>query len=618
MNRTIHDQVLAQLAGMAYGARQPSVVVRISVDADSSRTVEHLLSERFGAPADAAEEPTCLASVLLHFGRAVQQAAKLPVFDPGRLLQTKTAPGRPTELFLQVPCPPNHPRAATDTIRWLCQWLGTSVAPSRAGLAESLADLLRRLRTLAPRGSEQLHLLRSAHRRGVPWDRLAGNLFQLGWGSRRRIIENTFSDRTPTTAMLLARSKSMTAEVLRRAGLPAPVHLRATDEDDAVAIAEHLGYPVVVKPADLDGGVGVSPGMGDAAAVRRAYARAAAHSKQVLVERHVDGHDFRIGVFNGRVLWASHRLPGAVTGNGIDTVQALVDQVNQDPRRGKDDTAALKALILDDEALELLASRGMTPHSVPRAGEFVALRRAASVSQGGTATELPASAFHPDNLDVCVMATRAVGLDFAGIDLILTDPLRSWREVGGLICEVNGAPQLSLTADPRWFDQVIDEWMPDQGRLPAVVVVGQPSLPIGTAIAQGLRQRGWCVGTASDQGARINGPPAGELHSAFAAARALLSDDLVEALVVELSGPSALDTGMPMDQFDALVVVSPTGQAQDPDATRLVRMLAPHSRTGVMTVDVPTSTSALDDLVARVLQIVESRREPAGAPEPRP
>lgn len=606
MSSTIQVQVLAQLPGMAYGARQPSVVVRISVDSEPNRAVQAWLCDRFGAPTDeaagAAEAPP-LGHVLLHLVRAAQQTAKLPVFDTGQVLQISAPEGQPMVLFLQVPCPPTLPRAATDAMHWMCQWLGLPADPAPEALAESLAELLGRLRARAPRGSEQLHLLRSAHRRGVPWDRLAGNMFQLGWGSRRRIIENTFSDRTPTTAMLLARSKSMTADVLHRAGLPAPVHARAFDEDDAVAIAEQLGYPVVVKPADLDGGVGVSPGLGDAAAVRRAFARAAVHSKHVLVERHVDGHDFRIGVFNGRILWASHRLPGAVTGNGGDSVQALVDQLNRDPRRGKDDTAALKALSLDEEALELLASRGMTPQSVPAAGEFIALRRAASVSQGGSATEWPASAFHPDNLDVCVMATRAVGLDFAGIDLILTDPLRSWREAGGLICEINGAPQLSLTADPKWFDQVVDEWMPGQGRLPTVVVVGPAAAPASAAIEHGMRRRGWRVGNASDRGGRINGSPVGELRGAFAAARALLSDEMVEALVVELGDAAVLDTGLPMDRFDALVVASAPGQSLDPDTARLVRMLAPNSRAGVITLDQPPVAAEVDGRIERVLEL---------------
>ena len=47
--------------------------------------------------------------------------------------------------------------------------------------------------------------------------------------------------------------------MLRQASLPTPDHWAAPDEDSAVSAAESLGYPVVVKAADLDGGAREAP-----------------------------------------------------------------------------------------------------------------------------------------------------------------------------------------------------------------------------------------------------------------------------------------------------------------------------------------------------------------------
>jgi hypothetical protein len=50
----------------------------------------------------------------------------------------------------------------------------------------------------------------------------------------------------------LSQSKALSVRALHLAGLPAPVHEVVTSLDAARSVAERLGWPVVVKPVDLD------------------------------------------------------------------------------------------------------------------------------------------------------------------------------------------------------------------------------------------------------------------------------------------------------------------------------------------------------------------------------
>ena len=69
------------------------------------------------------------------------------------------------------------------------------------------------------------------------------------------------------------------------------------------------------------------------------------------------------------------------------------------------------------------------------------------LSTGGTAIDLT-DVVHPDNREMAVRAAQAIGLDVAGVDFITPDITRSYRDVGGAICEVNAAPAFACTSPP--------------------------------------------------------------------------------------------------------------------------------------------------------------------------
>ncbi|MFP5356072.1 MAG: cyanophycin synthetase family protein, partial [Gemmatimonadota bacterium] len=300
-------------------------------------------------------------------------------------------------------------------------------------------------RALGPSTASIVH---EAARRGIPWIRLNQfSLIQLGYGKYQKRIQATVTSQTSHIAVELASDKEETNKILSSLGLPVPQQRLVQSEDGCVQAARRIGYPVVVKPYNANHGRGVSIHLMDEAAVRVAFQKAKEHSKSVLVESFITGADHRMLVINGELVAASKRLPGHVIGDGVRTIEALVAEVNADPRRGIGHEKVLTRIELDHEAQRLMEGKGYTKDSVPPAGEMVMLRLTANLSTGGTATDVT-DIVHPDNVEMAVRAIKAIGLDVGGVDFLTPDISQSYKDSGGAICEVNAAPGYRMHMAP--------------------------------------------------------------------------------------------------------------------------------------------------------------------------
>ena len=516
----------------------------------------------------APEAADAVAQRILDEVARLQLEAGWAIFEAGGVVRQGRSPAA---FFLLVPTVPDAQSETRQLLLWTLQVLNAEAAgePPPDGIDRLVAMLKRK----ASPNSNMPRFLRAAYGMGLPFAMVARHVYAFGQGARARWLDSTYTDVTPSVGSKLARDKVDCASVLRKAGMPAPRHLLVADEDEAVRTAEDFGYPVVVKPADLDGGAGVAPGLQDAAHVREAFTAARALSRRVLVEKHFEGSDVRLTIFQDKLLWATVRQPGGVTGDGEHTIAQLLVRLNEDPRRGEGPHSILKILKVDDEAHEMLAEQSLAMESVPPAGHFVRLRRAPNVVRGGMPVAVT-DKVHPDNVALGVRAARALRLDLAGVDLLIPDIARSWLESGALICEVNAQPTLGLATAAHLYAEILRALVPGDGRIPIAVVAGmQDSDAFGRQVAGLLAQQRCEAGWAGPGGAFLreerlaDGPLAG-----FEAGQLLLMERRVEAAIVFVEGFDVLHSGLPFDRFDVLLVDA--GMAERA-SKRIVNGLAP-------------------------------------------
>ena len=135
-------------------------------------------------------------------------------------------------------------------------------------------------------------ILDEAVSRDIPWIRLnQHSLVQLGQGVHQKRIRATMTSATSAIAVDVASDKDLTTRLLGAAGLPVPKQESVRTADQAAAVAERIGYPVVVKPLDGNHGRGVCLDLQDADDVREAFPIAKDQSRRgcVIVESYITG-----------------------------------------------------------------------------------------------------------------------------------------------------------------------------------------------------------------------------------------------------------------------------------------------------------------------------------------
>ncbi|HEY9103087.1 cyanophycin synthetase [Chitinimonas sp.] len=452
------------------------------------------------------------------------------------------------------------------------QALELAEALVRAALSDTPFDLAAALKALHDLDEDERlgpstgSIVDAAVARGIPFRRLTtGSLVQFGWGSKQRRIQAAEIDSTSAIAESIAQDKELTKKLLFAAGVPVPHGRPVKDADDAWAAAMEIGLPVVVKPQDGNQGKGVTVNITSREHLEIAFKAASEFRDDVMVERYLPGHDFRLLVVGDKLVAAARRDPPHVIGDGKHSVRELVEEVNRDPRRGEGHATSLTKIRFDDIALARLALQGLNADSVPEKGQRVVLRNNANLSTGGTATDVTDDV-HPEMAARAIDAAKMVGLDICGVDVVCDSVLRPLEEQGGGIVEVNAAPGLRMHLSPSYGkgrpvgEAVMDTLYPagDDGRIPVVAVTGTNGKTTTVRlITHLLAQTGLRVGMTNTDGVYVSGrqTDSGDCSGPRSARNVLMHPD-VDAAVFETARGGLLREGLAFDRCDVAVVTN--------------------------------------------------------------
>ena len=403
-------------------------------------------------------------------------------------------------------------------------------------------------------GPSTASLVKAAEERDIPWLRLNRySLVQFGQGRYQQRIQATTTTRTSNIAVELASDKEETNSILRDLGLPVPKQLMVRSKQDAVRAARRIGFPVVTKPLDGNHGRGVAINLRTDEEVETGFEKAVEHGRTIIVESYIEGFDHRILIVDGELVAAAKRVPGHVVGDGKQSIEQLVDKVNEDPRRGVGHEKVLTRLEFDHQAERLLAKLGYDRDTVPADGEEVFLRSTANLSTGGTAIDVT-DVIHPDNREMAIRAIKAIGLDIGGVDFLTRDITESYREAGGGICEVNAGPGFRMHVAPSEgtprdvAGPVIDMLFPPESpsRIPIAAVTGtNGKTTTSRMLAHILKMAGRTVGFTSTDGVYIDGNLSvpGDMTGPVSA-HMILRDPSVDAAVMETARGGILRSGL--------------------------------------------------------------------------
>jgi cyanophycin synthetase len=463
-------------------------------------------------------------------------------------------------------------------------------------------------------GPSTASIVDAADERSIPAIRLNdGNLVQLGYGARQRRIWTAETDRTSAIAEGISRDKDLTKQLLLACGVPIPEGRLVKDPEDAWEAACDIGVPVVVKPSDGNHGRGVFTNVMTREEVESAWRVAIEEGSGVIVERFVRGQEHRLLVVGGRLVAAARGEPAMVTGNGRSTVTELIDlQLNSDPRRGTTEDRPLNFVRIDSSARMELARQGFDADSVPPAGAHLLIQRNGNVSIDVT------DQVHPSVARAAQTAADVVGLDIAGIDMVIEDISKPLAEQRGAVVEVNAGPGLLMHLKPSAGTPqpvgaaIVDHLFPDgdSGRIPVVGIAGTRS---GSAIAQLvaglLRLAGRRTGLACSDGLFVDARRiAADNCANRESAQRLLMNRRVDAAVIENGGETIVSEGLAYDRCQVGVVTGIDAQAGIPEfdiATPEQMYTVLRSQVDVVLPDGAAVLYAGDPLVAKMATLCD-------------
>ncbi|MCC6703721.1 MAG: cyanophycin synthetase, partial [Thermomicrobiales bacterium] len=415
-------------------------------------------------------------------------------------------------------------------------------------------------------------IVSEAERRNIPVIRLdpRRSLVQLGHGVHQQRIWATVTSKTSNIAVDIAGNKETTNRLLHEVGIPVPRAQTVRDLEDAKRAAKRIGYPVVIKPLDGNHGRGVCINLTTEAEIEEFFPVAHGESRNgiVVVESFITGKDYRILVVNNEVVSVAERVPAHVVGDGIHTIEQLIEITNSDPRRGVGHEKILTRISIDGQTNETLERAGCKLTDIPDEGVLVQLKQTGNMSTGGTSIDRTDD-IHPDNAQIARQAAMVVGLDVAGIDFIASDISQSVRQKGGAIVEVNAGPGFRMhthptEGHPRHVGRaVVDMLFPpgSNARVPIVAVTGTNGKTTTTRmISHIMKTTGKTVGMTTTDGIYINGTQilAGDM-SGPTSAQMVLKNPTIDFAVLETARGGILRSGLGFDRCDIAVVTNVAG-----------------------------------------------------------
>jgi cyanophycin synthetase len=491
--------------------------------------------------------PEALVDEILFWIRALQRECRVPT-DEFAFISLVAAREGVSEFELVLPT--NRAAATAKCAQWIQSYLNSDES-TRPPVSSLLPKLYEEMRPFGEGGLNRFYFAQAALRQQIPFHKI-GTIYALGLGKNSRLLFSSLTDRTSALGAKVASNKQLCSTVLRVAGFPVPRNASVMTSEEAVAAAEKLGFPVVVKPSNTDQGIGVSANLPDDERVKKAFAAARKVSDQILVESHVFGATHRLTVFEDKIVRVSKRITGCVIGDGSTSIKDLVTAsqavLQQSGRFRINKTGSIS---LDEEALDLMAQNGLSPDSIPDPGNMVALRRRDNLNAGGTNETIDLATVHPDNLDLARSVASFLRMDFTGVDLISSDITQSWRSNGAAICEVNSMPQFGVADVSEFYEDCVRSLVPNGGKIEVSLYISCDE----AATVERLRREDQFASISAKPGLWINGMQCAKpFANAYAAAIAALLRPETDHLKCVMGPGDILRFGLPCLHIDHLHV----------------------------------------------------------------
>ncbi len=366
--------------------------------------------------------------------------------------------------------------------------------------------MIREVRMLGP--STQA-IVDEAEKRKIPALRIDSyNLMQLGTGKFHKNIRATITSDTSMLAVETADNKFLSTLMLKDAGIPVLETIKTTEFCDVLEFYREIAKSIVTKP--LEGYLGKNSmfDLNSEEEIKQGFELAKEFDDEIIVQPYLEGKSYRLLIIDYKFVAATELTPPSVVGNGKDTIMELIEQINSDPDRALGDKGKLTIIQIDETTGRILKSKAYTPETILDKGEILVLKKSGNPKLGGTSTDVTEKV-NPFNRFIAERAAKVIGLNVAGVDIISHDIGKPLNENGGVVLEINAAPDFRMHINPavgkpiNVAKELLDMLFPagSQTRIPIFSVTGSAGKTFAVNLLNYcMKKEGYATGMATSDG----------------------------------------------------------------------------------------------------------------------
>lgn len=218
----------------------------------------------------------------------------------------------------------------------------------------------------------------------------------------------------------------------------------------AIQFAKEHGFPLVIKPNVSGFSRGSHFPITNYKQLWKAIFLAKLWWPTTVVEQYLQGKNYRVVITKEGVVSVLQRYPAFVTGDGVNTVESLIE-IENSIRQSMGLFPCISPMSLGKQTVDYLAKQGLTLNSVPDEAQYIELFYRISLAPGGTVETINRDSIPTKNNQLFSKVLDLFNAEILGIDVIMEKGIEHEFDTQDIIfLEVNSRPYLKMHQYPRY------------------------------------------------------------------------------------------------------------------------------------------------------------------------
>lgn len=239
----------------------------------------------------------------------------------------------------------------------------------------------------------------------------------------------------------LAKDKIKTNSLLLKNKIPVPNHYIINNNNKDIYINNNkIGFPCVLKPINGMQGKDVYTFIENQEEFNKILNKLLDNYDEIMMENQIYGNNYRIFVFNNKVMDIIERKQPYVIGNGYTSLEELIQNKNDNQ---------LKNNLFPTKNLDwkFMNNQGFSKNSIVPDKKKIFITNTINFHNGANPVRIPISEIPEENLDMFIKAHKLLNLSCSGVDYMSNDIKIPYKKNKGSIIELNSSVDTKIHID---------------------------------------------------------------------------------------------------------------------------------------------------------------------------